>query len=175
MYPLRINLLNENKKSLLIHMAQFKFVQNILQVIFLSISFIAISLMFSEFLLQNYYSAIAQNTINNNNKYTSKSQQIQIINKLTQRLNLVQQQHHNITPLIVDITFSTPEEIILTSLNINYNQKTVAFSGIADTRQSLLDFQETLKNNPLYIHVESPVSDLTKKENIAFNISVNLK
>jgi len=156
-------------------MAQFKFVQNILQVVLLAISFIAISLMLSEILLQNYFSAIAQNTVNISSKYTNQTQEIITINKVIQKVNSVQKQYHQTTPDILSITSSTPEGIVLTSINIKYSKKTVTFSGIADTRQNFLDFQEILNNNPLFVHVESPVSDLTKRENIAFNINANLK
>ena len=175
MYPLRINLLTEDKKDRLVHMAQFKFIQNILQVIFLAISFVAISLLFSEVLLQNYYSAIAQNTINISSKYTSKSREIADINKLIKRVNTAQQKYYKITPTIMDMASSEPEGITLNSLNISYSKKTVALSGTASTREAFLNFQEILNNNPLFVHVESPVSDLTKKENISFNISANLK
>ena len=175
MYPLRINLITEEKKNRLIRTAQLKFIQNILQVLLLSVSLVAIILLVSENLLQKYFTNIAENSVNVSSRYTSQSNEISTINKLTKRVTDVQAQYHEITPIIMAMASSTPEGINLNSLNISYAKKTISFSGMADTRQIFLNFQEMLENNPLLSNVESPVSDLTKKENIAFNISAKLK
>lgn len=175
MYPLRINLLTQEKKKHLIQVAQFKFVQNILQVILIALSFEAICLMLSIVLLQIYFSGISSNIVNVNNKYTTQSKDIIAINKTVQKIDRIQQQYHPVTPTIIAVTDLLPNGIILNTLNIDYEKKTISFSGLADTRQNFLDFQKTLNESEMFLHAESPVSDLTKKENIAFNINANLK
>lgn len=175
MYPLRINLLTPDKKKHLIQVAQFKFVQNILQVVLVAISFEAICLMLSIILLQIYFSGIASNVVNVSNKYTAQSKDIISINQLTQKVDKIQQQYHPVTPTLMAVADLVPKGIVLNALNIDYEKKTISFSGLADTRQNFLDFQKALNDSTIFLHAESPVSDLTKKENIAFNINANLK
>ena len=75
----------------------------------------------------------------------------------------------------MSLSTSVPQGVQLNSLEIDYLNKTIRFSGISDTRQNFLDFQELLKKNEMITDLEAPVSDLTKKENIVFNLSVNIK
>jgi len=172
MYPLRLNLLTEEKK---IRTAQFKFVQTIFQTILLTISLTAMALLASENLLQKYFTSIAQSTLVVSNKYASAAKEIENVNKLTKKVNDIQSKYHEVIPIVLSLSTSVPQGVQLNSLEIDYLNKTIRFSGISDTRQNFLDFQELLKKNEMITDLEAPVSDLTKKENIVFNLSVNIK
>jgi Tfp pilus assembly protein PilN len=174
MYPLRLNLLTQEKKEKVFHTAQFKFVQNIFQFILIGISVAAIALLLSEQLLQRYFTNIAQNTVAIGNKYSESTKEITTINNLTKRVSEVQKKYHEITPIILSLTNTIPEGIVLNSLNIDYENRIIKFSGIADTRDNFLNFQNKLNENNNLSDIESPVSDLTKKENISFNINAKI-
>lgn len=51
---------------------------------------------------------------------------------------------------------------------------TLNLAGQADTRQSLLDFVERLKQDPAISAVESPVSNLIKNRDLDFTLKLNL-
>lgn len=175
MYPLRLNLLTKNKQEKNLHTAQFKFVQSVFQTILIAISLAAIALLISQNLLEKYFTDIAQNTVVISNKYSSSAKEITDINNLTKKVIEVQSQYHPVTPIIISLASSTPSGITLTNLNVDYKNKTIKFSGTSETRQNFLDFQESLTGNDDLIDIKSPISDLTKKENIAFNIEAKLK
>ena len=175
MYPLRLNLLNKKKQEKNLHTAQFKFVQSLFQMILIGISIAAMTLLFSQNLLEKYFTNIAQNTVVVSSNYTSATKEITDINNLTKQVLDIQTKYHIVTPTIISLASSTPPGIILTSLNIDYKNKTIKFSGTAETRQNFLDFQEALDKNEDLTNVNSPVSDLTKKENITFNIDAKIK
>ncbi|MFA7245069.1 MAG: PilN domain-containing protein [Candidatus Magasanikbacteria bacterium] len=175
MYPLRLNLIDENKKKRIVKAIQFEFIQNILQILLISISFTAMILLMGKYLIRNYFSEIISSNLTTNFSYNTDLKDIGTINKTLKEINNLQKEYIEVTPLLLYLSSTTPEGITFNTININYKNKSIILSGKADTRENFLEFQNILKNS-LYINEPTfPISDLTKKENIVFNISASLK
>ena len=71
--------------------------------------------------------------------------------------------------------------ITVKSLTFNRNaapegpRGSLELSGVAVTRQSLLAFVSSLETEPLFSHVESPITNLVKERDIKYTIHVDLK
>lgn len=175
MYPLRLNLMDDNKKKRIVKAIQFEFIENILQILLISISFTAMVLLLGKYLITNYFSEIASSNISTNFSYNNDLKDIGSINKTLKEINNLQKEYLEVTPLMLYLSSTTPEGITFNTININYKTKSITMSGKANTRDNFLQFQDILKNSEYINEPTFPISDLTKKENIVFNITASLK
>lgn len=76
--------------------------------------------------------------------------------------------------LIDDIKKIMPPGIKLTNLKYNDIDLTVEISGIADTREDLLELNKNFKESALINKVITPISNYDEKQNISFNIKIEL-
>ena len=78
--------------------------------------------------------------------------------------------------IIEDITNLLNENIYLDILSLNLKDEKVNINGFAKTRQDVLSLQEKLKNSSLVKKdtIQSPKSNILKKENINFQFTFNL-
>lgn len=79
------------------------------------------------------------------------------------------------THLISKITKNKNKEIKLNHFafqTIDLNSGKLIINGVAKSRQSLVSFVDSLKNEPGIISVESPVSDFAKESNITFTVNI---
>lgn len=53
-------------------------------------------------------------------------------------------------------------------------EKTLVISGVADTRDALLGFEESLATSQLFAEVDLPVSSLADQTDVAFNLDLRL-
>ncbi|MFZ6036001.1 MAG: PilN domain-containing protein [Patescibacteria group bacterium] len=72
------------------------------------------------------------------------------------------------------IALQIPDGITLTSIQLTDSNKTYRLTGVSSDRQLLLNFEETMKQIPYFSTVNLPVSNLTQREDIPFEISGTL-
>lgn len=58
---------------------------------------------------------------------------------------------------------------------IQFGEKVVSVSGIADTRSNLISFEKALKENGAFKEANLPISDITKNVDAPFTINVTVK
>ncbi|MDB5259726.1 MAG: seg [Candidatus Taylorbacteria bacterium] len=89
--------------------------------------------------------------------------------------------HQDAKPLsgvVEKIISHRPQSVILGTFDVSRDASstaTVLISGIALARESLISFKKELGNDPSFIKVEFPVSDLAKGHDIHFNMKVKVK
>ncbi|HAT04042.1 MAG TPA: hypothetical protein DCS29_04715 [Candidatus Magasanikbacteria bacterium] len=175
MYPTRLNLLSPNKKSHLKRMSHFQFTKSIFEILLITASVLAMILLGSQMVLQNYFATLTENIVSINNEHREEIREILRINKLLDETHTIQKNFIAWTPYIVTLSSSLPDGVILNSLSFDKKEKKIVITGQADTRETFLQLQEKLATVPFLSNVKLPVSDLTKRENIGFNISANLE
>lgn len=83
-----------------------------------------------------------------------------------------------LTSMIRAITMEKPSTIILTSFSFfaeDEAHKRIVLSGVAETRESLAAFSKHLSENSMFSSVDLPVSNLSKKSEIDFSITLSTK
>lgn len=78
------------------------------------------------------------------------------------------------TPILEEITVTVPSGIYLTSFLYQSGKDKASLSGHADTREKFIEFQDSLKESPVVIDLVSPLSNLTKKQDINFNFNFKI-
>ncbi len=175
MFPIRLNVLSPEKKHLIKKMTRFQFFKNLLEIFLIVTTIIAMTLLGSQFVLQNYFSALTENIVSINSQHAEDLREIRQINHLLKNTHNIQLNYYHWTPLINDLSASIIPGITLESLHIDQTEKNVIFTGHAKTRELFLSFQESLEHNSRLEKIVSPISGLTKKEHIPFSISASLK
>ncbi|PLX26598.1 hypothetical protein C0581_04160 [Candidatus Parcubacteria bacterium] len=174
MYPIRLNLLSPSKKAHLKRMSHFQFIKSIFEILLITTSVLAMILLGSQTVLQTYFAELTENVVAVNNEHVEETREILRINKLLEEVQQVQKGYIAWTPLVAEIASSTPHGVTLSNFNIDMSSKKMTLSGYAETRDIFLQFQDELRGISFVSSINSPLSDLTKPEDIAFNITASL-
>ena len=112
-----------------------------------------------------------------NQEYRDITQRIQGIHNITRKASLAFHQMQ-LSPMISYLQDQTAQEITLQEIHIVSPQENIPGSlfvrGVADTREDLLFFIQTVKNNPLFIDVIVPVSHFVVGTDVTFSLSATL-
>ncbi|MBU0707382.1 hypothetical protein KKG41_03345 [Patescibacteria group bacterium] len=99
----------------------------------------------------------------------STDELIKQINQKVTKLSSVQSEYNNWSPILHTLGLSVDKNIQLKSLLLNRSEKLFEIGGVANTRNSLLDFKKDIEALPFFENVNAPLSNLMQKENITFN------
>lgn len=98
------------------------------------------------------------------------NQKISDLNKTTTFLDKNFAQQSMWSPMLLKFLNTVPTGININELVGNSLDLELRIKGIATTRDNLLEFQETLKNEPLFTEVNAPLSNIVTKEDVPFEI-----
>jgi hypothetical protein len=101
------------------------------------------------------------------------SDRIKELNSQISVLQNLQKRYVSWSPLISKFTSMTPSGIKLSSLIFDQKTSTLNFIGQAETRDAYIQYEKILQQSDLVSDVVFPLQ--TKKSDISFSISVNLK
>lgn len=104
----------------------------------------------------------------------SFEQQIRDFNQMLGRVNTLQNGTVHWTPILHDLWTIVPAGVTFTSVEVDANQKTIAFRGTATVRDDLLSFQNALAHSERFSNPSSPISNLLQRENIVFEIHASV-
>lgn len=175
MMNIDLNLLPVGKKNRLEYIVNFLLIKDILELIILIGSVLAVTLIWSWIFLEKDFATLAESAAAINREYYTYNQDVKNINNLVRSVNMANQNFAPTTPKLKELISSLPYDIKLNSLNINRPSQTLIISGTALTRSALLHYQDVLNQIPWISKVETPASQLFQKENINFEFKAQLK
>jgi Tfp pilus assembly protein PilN len=76
------------------------------------------------------------------------------------------------TPILEKTSEIIPEGVYLNAFSYNKSSERVNISGYAETREALLEYEKNLKESEYFKEVESPLSNIIKKEDIEFSFQI---
>ena len=76
---------------------------------------------------------------------------------------------------ISDLTEILNKDIKLESFSIDRDSAVLSIAGVAKTREAFLQLKTDLENSGRYLNIDFPVKNLLEKENIKFDLKVNIK
>jgi len=86
-------------------------------------------------------------------------------------INLKQKELVVWTPALGELSEITLNGIYLDNFAYQASLNRINITGLANTRDTLLFFQEQLEDSPYFIEIEAPLSNLIKQTNIDFSFS----
>lgn len=105
-------------------------------------------------------------------RYKEIKQSIQDFNNELGVLNQIEGKCYPEVKLIREIQEILPETTLITSLNFSETDSNIRFSGVAKERNDIIHIQTTLQSLEHVSEVVSPVSNLDKRKNSSFEISI---
>lgn len=97
------------------------------------------------------------------------------LNQTLEQVARLQTNHIRLSPSLIELSRLVPPELSLTSLKIYRQEGYAEIAGIAKRRDKLLEFQDSIEKSDFFEAVESPLSNLTSKENIEFQLRFKIK
>jgi Tfp pilus assembly protein PilN len=174
MLPTRINVLPPEKKVRLRRMIRSEFIRNILGLCIVVSSIIAIATVGSRAILQTYFFDLAESLNSVTVQSTDKNIVIlQANNRISTAMRVIRNQHYWPVTL-VDIYTAVPGSVVVSKMTIDKKEGIATITGVASTRDELVNFGAELRMLPFVNTVDIPISQLTQQENISFTIRMIL-
>lgn len=165
-----INLLSKDKRGHLEHLTKFIFVRDVLEIILLVYTILAIILLWSWLVLQEDFNNLAESSTLVNREYSKYNQEIRQVNRDIRGFNQAAKYYSPTAPKLYEVINTLPKDIKINSLELNRAQNKIVLSGTALTRDALLNYQKILKQINWLENIETPTSQLFQKENINFEV-----
>lgn len=175
MIILNLNLLSPTKKERVERVVKYLFAKNILEIILVTCSVLAISLLLSWLVLQEHFTDLSSAATTVNKEYSAYNKEIRDVNKTIKNLYISSGEYAALSPKLLELSALMPPDIKMNAVIIDREAQTVSLIGTAKTRLTFIAFQEILKNVTWLQNIESPFSQLLQKENINFEIKAKLK
>jgi len=172
LYRPTINLLPDTKKNQLQNLVRFIFAKDLLETMLLFYSLLAIIFVWSWLALQEDYNNMAQSATLVNRESSTTNREVRNVNNIIRQFNLSTANYIQTTPVLKHLIETTPSNIKINSLIFNRAQKQLTISGIALTRDDLLNYENIIKTYSWTKKYTTPISQLLQKENINFEIRV---
>lgn len=96
-----------------------------------------------------------------------------ILVETRQKLNMISSEKRSNLVEVIEIILSEKTSVIKIKSFVS-SEGLVGVSGIADTRDDLVEFVERLERATLFTNVNLPVSDLAASRNIEFSFKMNV-
>ncbi|MFA5070073.1 MAG: hypothetical protein WC528_02225 [Patescibacteria group bacterium] len=174
-----LNLLSPEKKKKLKEketLFKFRYVAYFCAV-FLIINFLLFygARLYLDYKLTHLKNEVSQQTANlPTSQGKSLDTTIEQINKDLVLISGIQSDYVKWSNYVADFTALVPTNISLTEIAINQESKEIVVSGQALTRDNFLVFKANLENTEILSDLNSPISNLVKKEDISFVISAKI-
>lgn len=172
---INLNLLPTSKKTRLETTMNFLFIKNIVELFLLVVAVMTAALVWGWLFLENDFANLANTAALINREYYTYNQDAKNINKLIKNVNLASKGFSPIGPRLKDLSTTLPNDIKISSLQIDIAEQRIIINGTALSRDALLNYQGVLNKITWITDVETPVSQLFQKENVNFEFKAKLK
>lgn len=136
---------------------------------------VAVTLFFASHLINQNLKSFQEQTASIDREYQKINSQIADINQKLNNLNLIQKKRANWSEYLHNLFSIEPKGIALKTMDWNSGQNILIIQGRAQTRDDFLAYRQALEKLSFIKKLEVPISALTVKENISFDIKAELK
>jgi Tfp pilus assembly protein PilN len=175
MMNINLNLLSSEKKNRIEYILKIFLVKDIVELFLLMVAILSATLVWSWVFLQNDFAKLSASAVSVNQSFYSDNKETKNVNNLLKEIGVATKNFSPLTPKLRDLISSLPSDVKLQSLRLDNSSQTITLNGTAQSRASLLSFQENLNKIPWLTNLETPVSQLFQKQNIDFEFKAKLK
>lgn len=172
MIPTRLNLLSPEKRRVHQRTTYFQWIKNMLEVLFIVICLSSILLLVGLAFFQNQQSSVTSGMVISESKYVQKNREADVLNMTLNQTEKMQGEYVAWLPLLETITSAIPERVGIEELSIDTTKKTIVVTGIAPTRDDLLQLKDRFAALPNVKPFDIPIAQLIEKQNIPFSFTI---
>lgn len=107
-------------------------------------------------------------------EYSSINKEIREVNGALRAIRALEKEAFPWTNVLTELFGLVPESVVLRSMTVDRDGGSVILRGRAQTRDALLQFRERLTGSALLKNISVPVSSLTIRENVDFEMRMAL-
>lgn len=175
MMNINLNLLSSEKKNRIEYILKVFLIKDIVELFLLMVAILSATLVWSWVFLENDFAKLSASAVSVNQSFYSDNKETKNVNSLLKEIGVATKNFSPLTPKLKDLVSSLPSDVKLQSLRLDNGSQTITLNGTAQSRSSLLSFQENLNKIPWLTNLETPVSQLFQKQNIDFEFKAKLK
>jgi hypothetical protein len=170
---LQLNLISKNLKKEIKIRQIYQIFKKICYIIIIYMVFVGIILLTARIIMQNNFNNIVVQTsyiTKNAGKFTTETKEI------NEKLNYVSKIQSEFVPwsLLLKKIQEQSKNIKLLSIKINKDKKTIELKGMAESRDSLIEFRDWLEESSYFHSIEFPLRNILARENIDFDINARI-
>ncbi|MGB0757126.1 MAG: PilN domain-containing protein [Patescibacteria group bacterium] len=174
MSKLSLNLLSPTERMESSLQWHYVIIKNVIFMI-LSVTFvIAVMLFGAKLILLNRLTEAEMQISLVNASLAGTNQKIANVNKDLRDIEKIQKEFVPWSESLWNVLTLVPNEIQVSSLRLSSDESTIYIDGIAQTRESLLEFQESLETAQFAENVYLPLASLLQKTDITFNVTITV-
>jgi len=140
-----------------------------------SVIFYAAALFGCYLYLKSYYSDISSQNVIITKNTDNYNKQVKDINKQIKNIEDMQKDNFAWTDIIKDLFNNLSDNITLNKADFYKKDGRIIIAGIADSREDLVALRKYFENNSNFSLISFPVQNLVEKENINFEIHLQIK
>ncbi|MFA6098511.1 MAG: hypothetical protein WCV50_00255 [Patescibacteria group bacterium] len=168
-----LNLLSQEEKKHISLIKNYFIIKNVSFFIISFLIIIATITIFTNILLENYLQSLETQiknevSISSEGKIASIEEAIKELNSQLLLAKNVEESYVLWTKILTSLVEKLPEGVTLNNINLNSQAMTLKISGTAVNRDAYLNTKSSLELVPYFSNISSPISNLTKKDDIPF-------
>jgi len=167
-----LNLIPPSKKKELLLTQLYVGIKNLIIFILLISIIVAILLLSTKAILENYFGKIIEETTLVTKYANTFNQDIRQFNGEINALAKIQDDHIDWLVFLADLSEITPSDVAVNHVGIEKNK--ILINGTAKTRSVLLEFRDALAHSEVFTDVDLPLEYQLKREDIEFSIKATL-
>jgi len=168
---IHLNLIPSNQKERIMREKKFLLMHIYIGILVIAIAASSIAMTIARFILINHFNNLRQNSslVNVENQIVQNS--IRETNKKMEDLEIVQKDFVKWTKLLSDFNGLIPDNVQIDFFNLNSTTLNFRLTGMAITREDLIEERSNLENSSLIKNLQAPLSNFLQKENIEFRFA----
>ncbi|MCK5211677.1 hypothetical protein KAJ89_03175 [Candidatus Parcubacteria bacterium] len=149
--------------------------KNLLAIIFITLTFYTSAYLGCLLILQIHFVETVKDTSLITRGSENYSAQVRQLNSALANIESIQSEYTNWSYLFEFLHQLSNKNININNINVNKKNAEISLSGIATTRDSLLQLKEKLEESNYFTKINLPIKNLLEKENINFEINSSFK
>ena len=171
---INLNLLSPEKRKTLATTLAYLTLERIVLSLLVLLAATAGVLFFARTIVHGNLQTITAHREETAREYASINKEVREANATLRAIRGLERESFPWTSAFSELFALVPENVTLISFTIDRDGNSVIARGRAQTRNALLQFRERLEANPLLKDVSVPLSSLTFRENVDFEIRAAL-
>lgn len=172
---LALNIIPNELKKEMIFKKLIKSTRVVLYCLSASTLIYAVVLFGCRLILESHFKDISSQNVLVTKNTDNYSKQVKEINKQVSAIANIQQDNIHWSPLIKSLFDNIPDDVKLNQVTFSKSDNSIAINGVAGTRNSLINFRQYLENNNNFDIAAFPIESLIEKQNIDFDIRLDIK
>ncbi len=171
---LTLNLVSQELKQEIKSRHVYSLLKKMNYVLIIIAIIITIILLVAKIILQNNFNDVVAQTTLVTSSSRGNIDKVRKINSQIDTVTNIQNEYIAWSYLLEMLAQMPSNEISFSYIKIEKESQALKIKGHADTRDSLLELKQKLKDSNIFTDIKSPIENILQKENINFELSMKL-